>query len=67
MNNKQKKIFKIVIIALILFLIGEVVYFGIKYYNDRKNSVYYTVINSAILEDNDNNVGVGLSDYRNST
>ena len=66
MNNKQKKIFKIVIIALILFLIGEVVYFGIKYYNDRKNSVYYTVINSAILEDNDNYVGVGFSDYRNS-
>ena len=66
MSNKQKKIFKFIVIALVVFLIGEVIYFGIKYYNDRKNSVYYTVINSAILEDNDNYVGVGFSDYRNS-
>lgn len=66
MSKKQKKIFKIIIIALAIILVGEIIYFGIRYYNGRKNSTYYTVINNAIVENENNYVGAGFSDYKQS-
>ena len=66
MSNKQKKIFKTIIIALAIILIGEIIYFGIRYYNGRKNSTYYSVINNAIVENEKNYVGAGFSDYKQS-
>lgn len=64
--KKQNKVFKIIIICLIVFLIAEVIYFGIRIYNNRKNSTFYDVVSSVILKDENNYVGVGLSDYRYS-
>ncbi len=66
MSNKQKKIFKTIIIVLAIILIGEIIYFGIRYYNGRKNSTYYSVINNAIVENEKNYVGAGFSDYKQS-
>lgn len=66
MSSKQKKIFKTIIIALAIILIGEIIYFGIRYYNGRKNSTYYSVINNAIVENEKNYVGAGFSDYKQS-
>ena len=66
MSNKQKKIFKTIIIALAIILIGEIIYFGRRYYNGRKNSTYYSVINNAIVENEKNYVGAGFSDYKQS-
>ncbi|MGN0993204.1 MAG: hypothetical protein ACI4PE_04720, partial [Bacilli bacterium] len=66
MSDKQRKIFKIIIIVLVVLLVAELVYFGIKYYLNRKDSVFYTVVNSAVIEDKNNYIGVGFSDYYNS-
>lgn len=63
---KQNKVFKIIIIFLIVFLIAEVIYFGIKIYNNRKSSTFYDVVSSVVLKDENNYVGAGLSDYRYS-
>lgn len=65
MSKKQKKIFKIIIIVLVIFLIAETIYFGIRYYNYRKDNVFYTVVNSAIFTD-DGYISVGFSDYKYS-
>jgi len=65
MSEKSTKIFKIIIIILVIFLIAEVIYFGIRYYINRQDSIFYTVINDVVVE-KDGYVGVGFSDYRNS-
>lgn len=65
MSEKQKKIFKIIVIALVVILVAEIIYFGFRYYKIRKENTYYTVVNSLILTD-DGYTGVGLSDYRYS-
>lgn len=66
MKDKQRKIFKIIIIVLIVFLVVELIYFGIRTYLNRQDSVFYSVVSSAIIEDDANYVGVGFSDYHNS-
>ena len=66
MTEKQKLIYKIIIIALVAVLVGELIYFGIKIYLNRQESTFYTVINSVVLEDENNYIGVGSSDYRYS-
>lgn len=66
MTDKQKKIYKIIIIVLAMFLFFELIYFGIKIYNNRKNSTFYDVSNSIILTDENNYVSVGSSDFRHS-
>ncbi len=65
MDKKQKKVFKIIIIALAVFLVAEVIYFGVRYYLNRQNSTFYTVVNSIVLDD-ENYIGAGFSDYRYS-
>lgn len=65
MSEKQRKIFKTIIILLAVILVVEVVYFGIKYYVNRKDSTFYTVFNGIVVEDNEY-IGAGFSDYRNS-
>ena len=65
MSDKQRKIFKIIVIVLSVILVTELIYFGVKYYINRQNSVFYTVFNSIVIDDNDY-IGVGFSDYRNS-
>ena len=62
MKNKTLK--KIVII-LIAILVIELIYFGIKYIKVRKESTYYSAINSTIKV-NDKYVSVGLSDFKHS-
>ena len=66
MSDKQRKIFKIIVIVLVVLLVAELVYFGIRYYLNRKDSVFYTVVNSAVVKDKNNYIGVGFSDYYNS-
>lgn len=66
MTDKENKIFKCIIIALITILVVELLYFGIKVYTTRKNNVFNTFVNSAILEDSKNYIGAGLSDFRYS-
>ena len=66
MKDKQRKVFKIILIVLTVVLIAELIYFGVRYYLNRKDSVFYTVVNSAIMENENNYVGVGFSDYYNS-
>lgn len=66
MSDKQRKIFKIIVIVLVVLLVGELIYFGVKYTISRKNSVFYTVVNNAIFEDENNYVGAGFSDFKNS-
>ena len=63
MKDKQRKVFKIILIVLTVVLIAELIYFGVRYYLNRKDSVFYTVVNSAIMENENNYVGVGFSDY----
>ena len=41
MKDKTMKIYKIIIIALVVLLIGELIYFGIRMYNNRKESMFY--------------------------
>ena len=65
MKDKQRKVFKIILIVLTVVLIAELIYFGVRYYLNRKDSVFYTVVNSAIMENENNYVGVGFSDYYN--
>ncbi len=66
MTDVQKKRFKIIIIILSVILIVELLYFGIRVYTTRKNNVFNTVINSVLIEDDKNYLGVGFSDYRHS-
>ena len=66
MSDKQKLVYEIVIIALATVLVGELIYFGVRIYLNRKESTFYTVINSVIVDDENNYVGVGSSDYRYS-
>ena len=66
MTDKQKLIYRIIIIILVLVLVGELIYFGVKIYLNRKESTFYTVINSVVLENENNYIGVGSSDYRYS-
>ena len=65
MSDKQRKVFKIIIICLAIFLIVELIYFGIRYYINRQNSTYYSVVNDIVLTDK-GYVGAGFSDYKNS-
>lgn len=65
MSDKQRKVFKIIIICLAIFLIAELIYFGIRYYINRQNSTYYSVVNDIVLTDK-GYVGAGFSDYKNS-
>ena len=65
MSDKQRKVFKIIIICLAIFLIAELIYFGIRYYINRQNSTYYSVVNDIVLIDK-GYVGAGFSDYKNS-
>ena len=65
MSDKQKKIFKTIIIVLVIILVGEIIYFGIRYKINRDKYVFYTVENSTIFDGNDR-VAVGFSDYRHS-
>ncbi len=66
MTNKSKKTMSIIIAILAIVLVVEIIYFGIKMYNNRKDSTFYTIVSSAILKDSDNYIGVGFSDYRHS-
>ena len=66
MSNKQKKVFRTIIISLIILLVVEVIYFGIRIYHIRKVSTFYDVVNSAIIKDDSNYIGAGFSDYRYS-
>lgn len=66
MTKKQKKIFKIVIICLAVFLVAEIIFFGVRYYKGRNSSTFYTVINSVVMLDK-GYVGAGFSDYKNSS
>lgn len=66
MSEKQKKIFKTIIAILLIFLVAELIYFGIKYYNNRKNSIFSTVYNGIVTLDDDKYIGAGYSDYRYS-
>ena len=65
MSEKQKKIFKIIIISLAVFLVAEIIFFGIRYYNNRKSNTFYSVISGAIQTEK-GYIGAGLSDYRYS-
>ena len=65
MSDKQRKIFKIIIIVLAVFLVVELIYFGIRYYINRQNSVFYSVVNDIVLT-SDGYIGAGFSDYKNS-
>ena len=65
MSKKQKKIFKIIIISLAVFLIGELIFFGIRYYNNRKENTFYSIVSGAIITEK-GYIGAGLSDYRYS-
>ena len=53
MSDKQRKIFKLIIIVLSVVLVTELIYFGVKYYINRQNSVFYTVFNSIVIGDNE--------------
>ena len=64
-SDKIYKVLKALAVILILFLIIEVIYFGFKFYNIRKNTVYYETANSIIKTDN-GYLTVGLSDFKNS-
>ena len=66
MSKKQEKVFKTIIILLVVFLIGESIFFGIRYYNNRKSSTFYTIVSGLVLDKANNYVGVGFSDYRYS-
>ena len=66
MTDKQKKVFRIIIITLTIVLVIESVYFAISYYNKRKNTTYYTVVNSAVLNDEKNYIGAGYTDFKHS-
>ena len=66
MTNKSKKTMSIIIAILAIVLVVEIIYFGIKMYNNRKDSTFYTIVSSAILDNADNYIGVGFSDYRHS-
>lgn len=66
MSDKQRKVFRIIIIVLAIVLIGELIYFGVRFYISRQNSVFYSVVNSAIISKDDSYIGVGFSDYKNS-
>lgn len=62
---KAVKILKYVSIGLVCLFALEFIYFGIKMINIRKNSTYYSSLNSIIKTDN-GYVGVGLSDSKHS-
>lgn len=65
MSEKQTKIFKILIIILAIILVVELIYFGIRYYNNRQKYVFYNVENSTII-DKDTRISAGFTDYRYS-
>ncbi len=61
----KNKTLKKIVIVLIAILVIELIYFGIKYIKVRKESTYYSIINSTIKVD-DKYVSVGLSDFKHS-
>lgn len=65
MSDKQIKVFKIIVIILVVILVGELIYFGIRSHINRENSTFYTVENS-MISDNKKDIAVGFSDYRYS-
>ena len=65
MSKKQKKIFKIIITILAALLIIELIFFAFRYYQNRKNSTFYSISNGIILTDS-GYIGAGFSDYRHS-
>ena len=67
-KNKNEKIYKrlkIAIIILASLLVVELVYFGIRMYQNRKNTSYYSIVNN-IIKDDAIYVGAGFSDFKNS-
>ena len=64
-NQKLYKMLKIAIIILTIILVAEAIYFGIKIYKNRQSTTYYTTINSIVKDDNQF-IGVGLSDFKHS-
>ena len=66
MNNKNNNILKVIIIILAVILVSEILYFGIKFYHNRKISTFYTVVSSVVLDNDNTFVGAGFSDYRHS-
>lgn len=65
LDEKKIKIIKTISIILLVTLISELIYFGYKYYNVRKESTYYSIANDLVIKD-DTIIGVGLSDFKNS-
>lgn len=65
MNDKNKKIFKIILIVLGVILISEVIYFGIRLYTDRKNTTFNSGSNAMIVSDG-KYIMAGFSDYKHS-
>ena len=67
MKNKEKtvKILKYVTIALVAFLVLELIYFGYKLIDNRNNTTYYSGINS-VIEIDKGFVAVGFSDAKHS-
>lgn len=64
-EDKRLRILKKIAIALACIVVIELVYFGIKLYTIRKNTTYYSAINS-VIESDDKLVAVGFSDSKNS-
>lgn len=67
-KKKKKNLYdklKILIIILLFVLIGESIYFGIKWYKNNQNTTYYTSANKTV-EVNKGYITVGLSDYKHS-
>lgn len=63
--DKKLQLLKTVMIVLGVIFILELGYFGYKLYKTRKESTYYSAMNSAISL-NDKYIGVGLSDSKHS-
>lgn len=66
MKDKNIKTLKIIVVVLALVLVAELIYFGVRSYNNRKNSVFSTVMNGIVMLSDDKYVGAGYSDYRHS-
>jgi len=64
-NINKSKLLKMTICILVSILIIELIFFGIKIYNDRQNTSYYQIASDIVQVEN-GYVGVGLSDFKNS-
>lgn len=64
-NEKTVKLLKYVTLGLVAFLVLEMIYFGYKMIDNRKNSTFYSGINS-VIEIDKGYVAVGFSDAKHS-